>query len=175
MTTTFDLRNRLDEEFSGESDRGCAILTVCLLEEGLAHLLGALLPGGLKDAKQFMPKGRLSMGIINSHRLGLISDEVASNLRLLIEIRNSFAHGILDNVSFRSEHIRTKVLKLALPNLSAVPDVRDDVESDPRKRYMMAFDNMFFTLNEIKNQVSRLPRINAPTLTITRINRGTVA
>jgi hypothetical protein len=36
MTNTFELRNELDAEFDKESDRGCAILTLCLLEEALS-------------------------------------------------------------------------------------------------------------------------------------------
>lgn len=169
MPTTFDLRNRLEAEFVGESDRGCAILTVCLLEEALAHLVGSLLPGGLADARQFIPKGRLSLGISNAHRLGLIDDAAASTLRLLIEIRNQFAHGLLENVSFRSPHILEKVANLALPNLSDVPDVLAEIEADPRRRYMMAVDNMFFTLNELKNSVRRLSSMTPPTLSVTRI------
>jgi len=169
--TTFDMRARLDAEFEGESDRGCAITTVSLLEEGLAHLIGRLLPGGLDDARHFMPKGRLSVGISNAHKLGLIDDAVASTLKLIVAIRNEFAHGVLECVSFESPQIREKVARLALPNLEAVPDVCADVEAIPRKRFMMAVDNMFFTLNEIKNGVRPLPQLVPPTLSITRVSR----
>ncbi len=116
-----------------------------------------------------MPKGRLSLGISNAHRLGLIDDHVASTLKLLIEIRNQFAHGILENVSFRSQHIFDKVAVLALPDLVEVPDVLAQIEADPRRRYMMAVDNMFFTLNEVKNCVRRLPRMTPPKLSLTKL------
>lgn len=171
MTTTLDLRNRLDDEFSDESDRGCAILTLCLLEECLSVLFSALLPGGLNDAKYFMPKGRLSLGITNAEKLGLLEKQTADSFRLLVEIRNTFAHGILSNTTFKTKPVRTKVSRLALPNLESVPDVLAEVNADPRRRFMMAVDNMFFTLNEIKNGVPRLKRHATPRLTITRTPR----
>jgi len=169
MTTTLDIRNRLDDEFSGESDRGCAILTLCLLEECLAVLFSALLPAGESDARYFMPKGRLSFGIANAHKLGLLDDTTAASFKLLVEIRNTFAHGILDNVSFQTESIRTKVNQLTLPNMESVPDVLAETNADPRRRFMMAVDNIFLTLNEIKNGVSRLERQRVPRLAITRV------
>lgn len=171
MTTTLDLRNRLDDEFSGESDRGCAILTLCLLEECLAALFSALLPGGSDDAKHFMPKGRLSLGITNAEKLGLLDKRTADSFRLLVEIRNTFAHGIMSNVTFQTTSILAKVSRLAMPDLESVPDVLAEINSNPRRRFMMAVDNMFFTLNEIKNGVPQLKTHVAPRLAITRVSQ----
>lgn len=74
---------------------------MCLLEECLAVLFSALLPGGIDDAKHFMPKGRLSLGITNAERLGLLDKRTADSFRLLVAIRNAFAHGILSSITFQ--------------------------------------------------------------------------
>lgn len=175
MTNTLDTRNRLNAELSKESDRGCAILSLCLLEESLAVLISALLPGGAADAKHFLPRGRLSTGIANAHKLGLIDNSTVATFKLLVEIRNIFAHGILTNVSFDTDSVRMKVSQLALPNTDSVPDVLAEVNANPRRRYMMAVDNVFFTLNEVKSSVRRLPRQQVPVLAVTRLSSSTDA
>jgi hypothetical protein len=103
MEHVFELRNKLDATFDQESDRGCAILTVCLLESTISDLIGALLPDRFATAKQFMPRGRLSVGIANAYALGLIDDSLRDDLKALVEIRNIFAHRLLDGLSFESQ------------------------------------------------------------------------
>lgn len=147
MTNTFELRNELDAEFDKESDRGCAILTLCLLEEALSQVFAAFLPGGERHTRHFMPRGRLSVGIEHAHKLGLIGDANLATFKALLEIRNKFAHSILSDMSFTSDAIREKLLKLELPNLEAVPDVLEQLDSNPRQRFMIAVDNLFFTLS----------------------------
>lgn len=169
MTKVFTLRNNLDEEFRNESDRGCAILTLCLLEEALASLFAAFIPGGERDARQFMPKGRLSAGIANAHKLGLISDSMSYNFRILVEIRNSFAHGILNGLTFETPGILEKVKKLGIPNLESVPDVLVAIENSPRERFMMAVDHLFFSLEWMIGRITRLPLQKLPDWKVTRV------
>jgi hypothetical protein len=89
----------------------------------------------------------LSVGIEHAHKLGLIGDANLATFKALLEIRNKFAHSILSDMSFTSDAIREKLLKLELPNLEAVPDVLEQLDSNPRQRFMMAVDNLFFTLS----------------------------
>lgn len=169
MTETFSSRNRLDREFANESDRGCAILSLCLLERSLAELFGAFLPGGDNDARHFMPKGRLSQGIANARKLGLLTDGNVANFRLLLEIRNTFAHEVLSNISFQSDLIRAKVARLELPDLGAVPDLVEELNKDPRRRFMITVDSLVFTLDWIAGSISRLKYQDVPTWRITKV------
>jgi len=123
----------------------------------------------MEDARHFMPKGRMSLGISNAQKLGLLDEGTASSLKLLVEIRNTFAHGILSNVTFQTTSVLAKVNKLSVPNLSDVPEVLTEINNNPRRRFLLAVDNMFFTLNEVKNGVPRLPGHAAPRLAITRV------
>lgn len=71
----------------------------------------------------------------------------------------------------KNESVLAKVNRLAMPDLESVPDVVAEINADPRRRFMMTVDHMFFTLNEIKNGVPRLKRHVAPRLAITRVLR----
>lgn len=168
MSEAFSSRNRLDKEFEDESDRGCAILSLCLLERSLAELFGAFLPGGDKDARHFMPKGRLSQGVANAHKLGLLTDSNVENFRLLTEIRNIFAHEVLSNISFQCDLIRTKVARLELPDLGAVPEFLDEMNRDARRRFMMTVDSLVFTIDWLAGKIGRLQHQDVPTWKITR-------
>lgn len=163
MANTFEIRNRLDTEFEKESDRGCAILTLCVLEECLVELFAAFLPGGNHDARHFMPKGRLSAGIANAYMLGLIDESTRSNFKLLTDIRNMFAHGVLGGASFDSAAIRQKVGMLQLPDMESVPVFKTTLDSDPRRRFMMAADSLLFTLHWMAGKVLRISRVQNPT------------
>jgi len=162
MDNNFDLRNQLDREFEEESDRGCAVLTVCLLEEALARLFSKVLAGGERAAKHFMPKGRLSVGVANAHALGLLNDLAVDNFKLILEIRNIFAHKLLTNVSFRSEAIKSKIKALQLPNMDEVPEHKKQIIRSPRKHFMMVIDSLFFTLEWLSDHAKPLAVTNMP-------------
>lgn len=163
MTSPFELRNQLDQEFDKESDRGCAILTLCLLEESLVKLIGSLLPGGDKDARHFLPKGRLAMGVANAHKLGLLDDRSFTTFKQLAEIRNIFAHGILEGITFQTDAIREKVSKLPLPDMGTVPEEFAEIRANPRRHFQMAVDNLFFTLDWVTGNVARMTKQHVPT------------
>jgi len=156
----------MDAEFAKESDRGCAILMVCLLEETLAQLFSKVLPSGEQDAKHFMPRGRLSVGVGNAKALGLIDDDMAANFKLVLEIRNTFAHKLLEGISFQSEEVRSKVNQLRLPAMDSVPEAQAEILDNPRKRYTMAVDMLFFTLERMIGGAARLPHQDIPKWTV---------
>jgi hypothetical protein len=120
MTYEIDFRNRLNQEFITESDRGCAILTVCLLEETLHDVFAKVLPKGKESARDFMPPGRLALGVRNAAALGLLSEPELSNIKLILKIRNAFAHKLLNGLKFDSPEIKNYTLEFTLPNLDGV-------------------------------------------------------
>lgn len=140
MTIEIDYRNRLNQEFHTESDRGCAILTVCLIEEVLLSVFAKVLPAEKNSARDFMPPGRLSLGVSNAAALGLITEPEITNLKLILKIRNTFAHKLLDGLRFDSPQIKEYVLKLTLPNLDGLTEeTKIKIQSIPRARYMEVF------------------------------------
>jgi hypothetical protein len=106
MTYEIDFRNRLNQEFIAESERGCAILTVCLLEETLHDVFAKVLPKGKESARDFMPPGRLALGVRNAAALGLLSESELSNIKLILKIRNAFANKLLNGLKFDSPEIK---------------------------------------------------------------------
>lgn len=152
-----DLKNRLFREFQSESDRGCAVLTVCLLEEMLANVFAKVLPEGRTAARDFMPRGRLSAGVKNARALGLLAEPNLTNLSLIIKIRNEFAHRLLDGLSFESTEIRSRCLALKVGNLDGVSKrTKEEIENISRVRYMHVFGFEVANLERLAKIASRL-------------------
>lgn len=150
MSIDNDLKNRLFAEFRAESDRGCAVLTVCLLEEALVKVFAKVLPSGNAGARTFMPRGRLSVGVGNAEALGLISEPHTTNLDLILKIRNAFAHKLMDGLTFETAEIRSHSIKLILPNLDGVSAAtRQRIQSNSRERYMEVFGHEVANLERI--------------------------
>jgi len=101
------------EEFKAESDRGCAVLTLCALEESLMNLFKALLPA--QSVKNVAPRGWLARKIESAFGLGLLNEWEAAQFKLLAEIRNDFAHEATLKLSFESPEIVAQVNRLTLP------------------------------------------------------------
>jgi len=150
MSICNERKNRLFNEFDSESDRGCAVLTVCLLEETLVTVFASVLPGGGQAARNFIPRGRLSAGVENAEALGLISAPHTTNMRGILKIRNAFAHKLLDGLAFESPEIRAHVMQLTLPNLDGVSkETRDRFENVSRERYMHVFGQEIANLERL--------------------------
>lgn len=158
MSIDNDLKNRLFAEFRSESDRGCAVLTVCLLEKALANVFAQVLPGREPAARIFMPRGRLSVGISNAKALGLIADPNTTNLGLILKIRNAFAHKLMDGRTFESTEIRSLSMMLILPNLDGLStDTRTRIENNSRERYMEVFGHEVANLERIAHVATPFP------------------
>ena len=105
------------EEFKGESDRACVILSATLLDASLEALLRARLapcasnPDSLLDGAQ-APLASFSARIDMVHRLGLISDRMARDLHTIRRIRNDFAHNI-SGCTFSDTSVRDRVMNLS--------------------------------------------------------------
>lgn len=96
------------KEFQRETDRGCALVGLALLDERLKETLYAFL-ADTRSAKNLIdgfgaPLGTLSARIKACHSLGLISEAEKRNLDILRKIRNEFAHAS-HGVTFESPPI----------------------------------------------------------------------
>lgn len=145
---------RFSGELQDESDRGCAILIVCLLEESLRDLIKALLPNENAKIDRLAPKGALGIAIENAVLLGLLSERQGASFSGLVKVRNRFAHGLLEGLSFDSPEISSVINSVP----KAIPWPEDEkLNNDTnRGRYLMEA-GILFTLMTIKaHATSRL-------------------
>jgi hypothetical protein len=168
MSRTFALRNQLSAEPDRESDRGCAVLTICVLEECLRRVFSSILPLGKSAAKHFVPRGRLSLAADSAHKLGILNDSLHETFTLLIQIRNTFVHGLSSELTFNSAPIESKVRQLVLPDVSDVPELQAMLKANPRQHFMFAVDNLFFTLEFIANRLEPLKPLALPTFKVSK-------
>lgn len=103
------------DEFIEESDRGVAILMLCVLEEDLKKLFQALVAVEGGDVRGLAPAGRLSSSIENAVLLGLLRVEEASTFLQLAKVRNQFAHNATQRFSFEVAPVRDFVDAIVLP------------------------------------------------------------
>lgn len=145
-----ELSNKLHKEFLAESDRGCAVLTVCLIEETLAALFEKVLPTKEVSARHFMPPGRLRQGLESAIALGLVTEPTATNIRLILSVRNTFAHKLLSGLSFESPEVRDHVMKMQLPNLDGMSEIsRKKIQDVSRERYMHVLGHALADMNRV--------------------------
>lgn len=110
-----DLRGNLrrmqdvSEEFHKETDRGCAVLVLCLLEEYLREMIRAHLPGSPKKLGAFAKPGQLALAVENAVLVGIITQRQADAINSLAKVRNRFAHGVVSGRSFETQEIKTLI------------------------------------------------------------------
>jgi DNA-binding MltR family transcriptional regulator len=111
----------LIEEINGQTDRGAAIVGAAWLEESISAALESYLHPNPKSWKRLFegngPLGTFSAKIDLSRLLGLTSDIINSDLHILREIRNQFAHQVVHKadqlkLGFSTPYIRDKCLSL---------------------------------------------------------------
>ncbi|MBP5969916.1 hypothetical protein [Pseudomonas iridis] len=145
--TAFDKFSGFLEAFKGESDRGAAVLTLCVLEEVLKEAIKRRLPdppnSKYKDAvDNFSPKGRLSASTVNAYMLGVLSKHHLDNFGLLIDVRNKFAHQALSDLSFDEKNIKNWVRDLKLDDKGP--------KLEGRNRFLIAATEIYFNLAGVR-------------------------
>ena len=123
----------LANELETQSDRGAVIIAAAWLDDMLLHLLKST----LKDHKASWTKLFGTGGPLESFSnridlatlLGIISTEVRSDLHIIREIRNEFAHQVAhrkrhDALTLDSDHIADKCRALACPASQGMPSSR---------------------------------------------------
>lgn len=111
----------LIEEMDGQTDRGVAIVGAAWIEEAMTTAIQSFLHDDSKAWKRlFSGNGALasfSSKIDLAILLGLVSDAIRSDLHIIREIRNEFAHQITHKtqhtkLGFSSAHIKDKCMFL---------------------------------------------------------------
>lgn len=119
-------REAFFEVFGKETDRGLAIASICYLDNILEKLIKAAYR---KDQriKILFKDNQILQSFYNkvciAYFSGLIPEVVYDDLRLLGEIRNRFAHSVLETVGFNDIPITQKIdkLKQLPPDLKKYP------------------------------------------------------
>jgi hypothetical protein len=130
--------NELIQELNGQTDRGVAIVGVAWIEEALVAAIHAFLE---KDKKAWdrlfrksAPLSSLSAKIDLARLLAMTSDAIHSDLHILRDIRNEFAHSVLDRddspLTFKTPYIKDKCLALKC--------VKHEELSEPRHAFVRA-------------------------------------
>jgi DNA-binding MltR family transcriptional regulator len=128
----------LVQEIENQTDRGAAIVGAAWVEEELHAAIESFLE---KDKaawdrlfRKSGPLSSFSAKIDLARLLGMVSNVVASDLHILREIRNEFAHSVLDKdksvLSFRTARIKDKCL--------ALRSVKHEEIHDPRVAFIRA-------------------------------------
>ena len=117
-------QKRLDaliEEMNGESDRAVAIVGAAWVEEALSDAIQSVLQSHSESWKRLFngngPLAIFSARIDLARLLGIVTDAIRSDLHIIRDIRNEFAHQIAHKtehvkLSFETDHIRNKCLAL---------------------------------------------------------------
>lgn len=153
MKDDYEVIHQLIDEFHAESDRGCAVLVMCVLEDYLLDAIARKLPESRKDQlRNIAPLGRLSSTLSNAYLLGLVSANERDEFEILIKIRNKFAHAAMQRLTFDHHDVRHLCEKLRLC------DVFEEYPADnPRKRFVMSSVLIVLMLREsIKDGVGKL-------------------
>jgi DNA-binding MltR family transcriptional regulator len=132
-------REAFFEAFQKETDRGLAIASVCYLDDMLEKLIRAAYR---KDPriKILFKDNQILQSFYNkvciAYFSGLIPEAVYDDLKLVGEIRNKFAHSVLETVSLSDVSITQKIDKLK--QLS--PDAKE--EYPPRFAFLLIVVHM---------------------------------
>ena len=111
----------LVEEMNGESDRAVAIVGAAWVEEALSDAITSFLHSHQKSQDRLFgsngPLSTLSAKIDLARMLGIVTDSIRSDLHVIRDIRNEFAHHIAHKtdhtrLTFSANHIRDKCLAL---------------------------------------------------------------
>jgi DNA-binding MltR family transcriptional regulator len=109
------------QEMSEQTDRGAAIVATAWLEEAISAAIESFLQSDNKAWQRLFdsngPLATLSAKIDLARLLGLITETIRSDLHIIREIRNEFAHEIAHKtehtrLTFSSQHIRDKCMAL---------------------------------------------------------------
>lgn len=132
--------SQLRSLFGGDTDRSRAIIAAELLSAALEELLKKYFVGSGRNVKdllqaRYAPISTFSARTELANILGLITDDIASDLRTLRKIRNRFAHDL--EISFDEASNKDRVGSL---NVLRNVRLQDDGDSNfkPRTGYSVA-------------------------------------
>ncbi|MDO8557327.1 MAG: hypothetical protein Q7R98_02580 [Candidatus Jorgensenbacteria bacterium] len=179
--TTWEKGDFLINEFSKETDRAAAILSVSLLENTLTTLLKSHLAPTTTSEDELFDQNNAPVSTFNSKiqlafRLGLISAKFTQNFNIIRKMRNDFAHNVYGS-SFNTGRIKD-FLESLVSSSQSVSEVykkgrnlfpegsRGRIVSEminPRGNFLMIIGMMIQTLEDkttesFKNQIIPAPQ-----------------
>jgi hypothetical protein len=118
IRTILEKYGDLQKSFQRESDRGCAVLIMCSVEEvardTLRHRLG---PFAKNMLAQLAPRGSWEKMKHSLLLLGVLSQMEFDDLSLLCNARNKFAHHAIKDLTFNHTDIAVFIDRLQLHKL----------------------------------------------------------
>ena len=148
-------------EFKGESDRGCAVLVLCVLEELLQEMFGALVaPGTDRNLQNLSPPGGLRRSLQNAEMLGLLSPRQTKSFSALAKVRNEFAHQPMQRLKFDSPKI-ISVLDSVPPAVDLPPNI-SPTDNSPRTRFLLYASILWMIMLFTLPTIHRVAAAGAP-------------
>ncbi|XVJ46847.1 hypothetical protein ACDZ94_20305 [Pseudomonas sp. UBT] len=147
-----DRLTRLIAEFHDESDRGCAVIAMCVLEEMLLKLIKARLPDCANDElRNLAPVGRLSAAVDNAFLIGVLGERNKKEFKQLIKIRNLFAHKPLEGLTFDNHDVVHLCSKLVMC------DMFEEFDYEPsRGRYIISVVMLYLSMHHEVEEIAKL-------------------
>lgn len=144
--------------FSGESERGAAVLAGSYIENYLATFLEMLMVDTSKDLKEriFGAHGSLNsfaQRIDFAQAFGHLSPPVCSDLHQVRKIRNHFAHHPKE-ASFAGSPVREYLLRMNTYSAWHAPKNPVIPESDGKTFYLVAVGMLFIEINQATLMIS---------------------
>ncbi len=147
---------KLAKEFKNETDRGAAILAANYVEIYLGKYLKSFMTdnAGIDELfNGFGPFATFSQRIKAAYALGYIDKNTKSNLELIREVRNSFAHNFKIK-SFDNPRITSLCNKLTTAHLRGITTTNKQyIQFGHRDHYILAV--AFFTGKMHNNMLGR--------------------
>ncbi len=138
------------EEIEAQTDRGAAIIGAALVDDVLARaILGKFIPLSSSKKKALFggsgPLGTYEAKIDLAYALGLLTDVMAADLKLIGTIRNKFAHRPTA-IEFSGKDIADLCSNLKTSQI----DKDEDWVRDPRNQYIAACTTLVAVLSMIE-------------------------
>lgn len=126
------------EALQSESHRGGVLLGAAILEDYLYKLLKGFMVDDPSKVKKLLeggtnaPLGSLSAKTLGAYCLGLISEDEFADIEIIRDVRNKFAHRLLE-ATFDDQSIKDKCKNLSTPDI--LPHMKHE---DAPTRFLMA-------------------------------------
>lgn len=152
ITKNHAIGNALEDE----TDRGCAILAACVLEDELRDALRHRLGVCEKELENFVPSGQIGRGVDLAYFVGLICKSDRADWKLVISIRNRFAHSALTDLTFSDAAIAAKIDALAnSQDVAVAPRLLEHT----RLKFVFVVARLYSRLINQENKVKALERV----------------
>jgi len=123
-----------------ETDRAAAILAAEFANEYLAGFMQSFMVSDSKCAELFAemaPLGAFAARAHVAHAFGLITSEIAADLRYVRKIRNVFAHDISVDLSFSTPQVKDLCANFSMVQPILQAEGGEYLQTNPRNQYLV--------------------------------------